>query len=409
MAKFAFVVPPLTGHINPTLSVGAELLLRGHTVGWISLEPSLQDKLPPGGQLLLVQYPEDAASGNGRQYLEGIRQQQVYGVESIKFLYDDVLIPLNRYLYPGIAQWLNDFQPDVVIHDHELFAGAIAAEKKGIPYATAVTAPAALRAMDDLPKVKEWGDRRITALQQELGLYTGRLLQRSGVMTLAFTSRAFFGDTELPEHYRFVGPVIQHRPAAVPFDWEQFHNMPYKTRVLVSIGTTFDHSYKKEFFSKVCAALGQEQLTVVVVSDPGLFDAWPANFLVYERVPQLALLPCLDAVVCHGGHNTVCEALAHGLPLVVIPIAYDQSFVAGRVAATESGQRLHFKRFKAEHLKNAVWEILENGRYAAAARQLRSSFENAGGTVKAAELLEQMCTNVRICRCADVQMNAREI
>ncbi|GAA0548639.1 glycosyltransferase [Chitinophaga japonensis] len=404
MAKFAFVVPPLTGHINPTLSLGAELLLRGHAVGWISLEPALQEKLPPGGQLLLVQYPAEASSGDGAQYLDGIRQQEVYGVESIKFLYDDVLIPLNRYMYPGIAQWLEDFQPDVVIHDHELFAGAIAAEKKGIPYATAVTAPAAVRAMDDLPRIKEWGDRKIIALQQELGLDTDRPLQRSDALTLVFTSRAFFGDTELPEQYQFVGPVIQHRPAAIPFDWEQFHSMPYRTKVLVSIGTTFDHSYKKEFFSKVCTALGQEQLTVVVVSDPGLFDAWPANFLVYEKVPQLSLLPYLDAVVCHGGHNTVCETLAHGLPLVVIPIAYDQSFVAGRVAATESGQRLNFKRFKAEHLKNAVWEILENSRYAAAARQLRGSFESAGGTVRAAGLLEQMCVNVRMCECANMQM-----
>ncbi len=31
MAKFAFIVPPLTGHVNPTLSIGATLLERGHS------------------------------------------------------------------------------------------------------------------------------------------------------------------------------------------------------------------------------------------------------------------------------------------------------------------------------------------------------------------------------------------
>lgn len=46
MSKFAFIVPPLTGHINPTLSVGAELLAMGHEVAWISLDEQLQTKLP---------------------------------------------------------------------------------------------------------------------------------------------------------------------------------------------------------------------------------------------------------------------------------------------------------------------------------------------------------------------------
>jgi MGT family glycosyltransferase len=391
MAKFVFVVPPLTGHINPTLSVGAELLLRGHEVGWISLEPALEEKLPAGGRLLLVQYPEDhAATQDGPRYLDAIRQQNVYGVESIKFLYDDVLIPLNRYMYPGILKWLEEFEPDVVIHDHELFAGAIAAMQRGIPCATAVTAPAAVRAMDDLPKIKEWGDQKIIALQQELGLDIGRSVQCSDTMALVFTSKAFFGDTDLPEHYRFVGPVIQHRPAVIPFQWERFYHMKHPAKILVSIGTTFDHAYKKEFFSKVCTALGNEPLTVVVVSDPALFDEWPINFIVQEKVPQLALLPHLDAVVCHGGHNTVCETLAHSLPLVVIPIAYDQSFVAGRVTASGSGQRLNFKRFKPEHLKNALHEILNKPAYAAAAATLQRSFEAAGGTAGTAVLLEEM-------------------
>ena len=44
MAKFAFIVPPLTGHVNPTLSIGATLLERGHEVAWISLDPTLEAK-----------------------------------------------------------------------------------------------------------------------------------------------------------------------------------------------------------------------------------------------------------------------------------------------------------------------------------------------------------------------------
>jgi UDP:flavonoid glycosyltransferase YjiC (YdhE family) len=50
----------------------------------------------------------------------------------------------------------------------------------------------------------------------------------------------------------------------------------------------------------------------------------------------------MSAVVCHGGHNTVCEAVAHGVPLVVTPIRDDQPIIARQVADAGAGIRLHF-------------------------------------------------------------------
>ena len=38
MARILFTVPPLTGHINPALSVAAELELLGHDVRWAVAE-----------------------------------------------------------------------------------------------------------------------------------------------------------------------------------------------------------------------------------------------------------------------------------------------------------------------------------------------------------------------------------
>ena len=34
MSRFLFVVPPMAGHVNPTLPVGRELAARGHEVAW---------------------------------------------------------------------------------------------------------------------------------------------------------------------------------------------------------------------------------------------------------------------------------------------------------------------------------------------------------------------------------------
>ncbi|MBZ4192498.1 glycosyltransferase [Niabella beijingensis] len=392
MAQFAFIVPPLTGHVNPTLSLGSALLGRGHEVGWISLDPALQDKLPEGGTPLLIGYDRsDAEKKESKAYLDIITRKNVYGIDSIKFLYEEVLIPLNRYMYDGIRDALLRFAPDVVITDHQLFAGAVAARQLRLPYATSVTAPAAIKVMEELPKVHEWEEKQIVALQQELGWPGDQALDCSEALTLVFTSPLFFGEMELPEQFRFVGPVIQSRKSIEAFDWERFHNTPHP-RILVSIGTTFDHTHKQLFFDKVLEAFGGRALTVVVVSDPALFEAIPDNFIIQKTVPQLELLPHLQAVVCHGGHNTVCETLSHGLPMVVIPIAYDQSHVAGRVVRTGAGLRLNFNRFRAQHLRDAVMEILQEQRFREAAGLVRTSFEATGGVAAAAGYLEILVT-----------------
>ncbi|GGN04256.1 glycosyl transferase [Dyadobacter beijingensis] len=394
MSKFAFIVPPLTGHINPTLSVGAELLALGHEVAWISLDEQLQAKLPEGGRLLVIRYDQDDSEKKANaEYLDMITKKNVYGIESIKFLYEEVLVPLNRYMFDGLMKILQAYQPDVVINDHQVFAGAMAAHLADIPYATSVTAPAAVKMMEDLPKIHEWETRQIVALQQELGIGGEKSLATSELLTLVFTSRAFFGEMELPHHYRFPGPVIARRAGDVPFDWGRLKSQTVP-KILISIGTTFDHQFKKDFFSKVIEAFGGEDVFVVVVSDEALFESWPANFLVQQRIPQLELLPHLDGVVCHAGHNTVSEALSNGLPLVVIPIAYDQSHVAGRVVANGCGVRLNFNRFKAPHLKNAVGDILNDPGYRAAAQRIRQSFEEAGGTKTAALWLDQLPVKV---------------
>jgi MGT family glycosyltransferase len=394
MAKFVFIVPPLTGHINTTLSIGAVLLQRGHDVAWISLDSSLQLRLPKGGKLLLIEYADDdQQKQDSEKYLDIITKKIVYGIDSIKFLYEDVLIPLNRHSYKGIVSLLQRYNPDLIITDHQMFAGAIAAVNKNIPYVTTVTAPAAIKVMDELPKVHEWEVNQIVALQKEFDIDNNKSIACSDLLTVVLTSKEFFGEMTLPDNYVFVGPVIHRREQQAFFDWDKLETMRKLPKILISIGTTFDHNHKKGFFEKVISAFSGKDLTVIVVADPALFDAWPANFIVQSAVPQLELLPYLDAVVCHGGHNTVCETLLNGLPMVVIPIAYDQSHVAGRVVNVGAGVRLNFNRFKANHLSDALDEILNNPNFREAAKHISTTFTAAGGTQKAATLLQELAIN----------------
>ncbi len=132
------------------------------------------------------------------------------------------------------------------------------------------------------------------------------------------------------------------------------------------------------------------RLQAIMVTPAGVIDDPPGHILAAERVPLLALMPRLDAVVCHGGLNTVCEALAHGVPLVVAPIKWDQPFNAAQVAGSGAGIKVNFGRASPDQLRTAVTAVLDDPAYRGNAARIRDSLAEAGGRHRAADLLERL-------------------
>ena len=391
MAKFVFIVPPLDGHVNPTLSVGKGLLERGHEVAWISLDPFLEKKLPKKGKLLLI--PHNYSDEELKELMLELQEKQKYGIESLKVLYEEVLVPLNQFMLDGIVGYLNKFKPDVVIYDLQVFAGAVAAIKLNLPYVASVTAPSSIKAFDALPKLHEWESNQIIDFQKRNGIEIDTRLENTAPLVLVYTSKLFFGEKELPSSYKFIGPMLSERKQDFKFDWKRFNSNSNHPRLLVTIGTTFNFEEKKLFFKKITEALKDEDLTAVIISDPKIFDEIPENFIVQPRVPQLELLPHLQLVICHGGQNTVSETLSWGIPLIILPIAYDQSQVANSVTLLDAGIRLNFNRFKPAVLKESVNELLQDKKYAENAKKIQDSFHEAGGVSKAIYYLEELLHN----------------
>jgi UDP:flavonoid glycosyltransferase YjiC (YdhE family) len=114
------------------------------------------------------------------------------------------------------------------------------------------------------------------------------------------------------------------------------------------------------------------------------------NMIGAEFLPQTSVLPHVDAVITHGGNNTVTECMWFGKPMIVLPIFWDQHDNAQRVDETGYGLRLPTYSHEPEQLVAALDRVLADeelrARCAAAGERLR----RRPGTVLAAELIERL-------------------
>ncbi|MBW5485371.1 glycosyltransferase [Streptomyces bambusae] len=433
--RFLFVVPPLVGHVNPTLAVGAELAARGHETAWTG-PPEVLTRLLPAHTRLFPSggAPGDAAgdaagrtaadatgdtaggaavTGPGGYAALHEHWRDLRGVAALHFLWSRALIPLARAMVPGVERAVESYRPDVVVADQQALAGPLVARRLGVPWATSATTSAEFtRPFSGFPKVGAWVTEQIAGLLAEYGAGAGVGAGTSvGSWDPRFSDRLVlvFSTPELisagedfadeggaarsgerfPAHYAFVGPAFGARPGARDFPWRRLD--PDRRRVLVSLGT-LNREAGARFYACVLDAAEQlkDRVQLVLAAPGALTGPVPDHVLLRDTVPQLELLPHLDAVVSHGGHNTVCEALAHGLPLVVAPIRDDQPIVAQQVAAAGAGVRLRFGRARAQDLCEAITAVVDDPGYRRAARRIQTSFAAAGGAAAAADRLEKL-------------------
>ncbi|MFB7663652.1 glycosyltransferase [Kitasatospora sp. NPDC056138] len=389
MSRYLFVVPPLVGHVNPLVGVAAELAARGHSTAWAG-EPELIGRLagPQAEVFPCTVAPDPGAAAR--------RPPELRGPAALKFLWEDFLVPLAGAMAPGVTAAVERFGPDALVVDQQAVAGALVAERLGLPWATSATTSAELTgALDSMPLVDAWVRDRLAGLRRRLGDPHGTADPRfSPHLILAFTTAELTGATCAPGRaVRFVGPSITARPSAGAFPWQWPD--PGRRLVLVTLGTA-NPDAGRDFLTNARKALHarSEHLQAVIV-DPGRLLGEPPpdpDVLVLPSVPQLDLLARAAAVVCHAGHNTVCEALWYGVPLVVAPIRDDQPVVAAQVVESGAGVRLRFGRTTADRLGQALDAVLGDPAHRAAALRVGASFRAAGGAASAATHLERIVT-----------------
>jgi MGT family glycosyltransferase len=387
MSRFLFVVPPLVGHTLPTVAIAAELSDRGHNVAWAGHAETIGPLLPPGANLI----PVGVDLGGQTPAQMQRRYQTLQRVAGFKFLWTDFLIPLATSMVPGVTAAIDQFHSDVLVVDQQALAGALVARQRGLTWATLATMSSELtNQYATMPTLGAWALQLISDFQRDFGVSDPVDLRFSNHLVLAFTTGALVGSLEaFPAHYVFVGPALGRRVGTPTFPWDWLD--PARQHILISLGTV-NPAAGGRFFATAVEAVTPlaERLQAIVVAPPGLVGAVPDHVLVREFVPQLNLLPRLDAVVCHAGDNTVCEALAHAVPLVVAPIRDSQPVIAGQVTDAGAGIRVPFGRVGATGLRNAITTVLDDPSYTSAARRVQASFDTAGGAIAAADHLEKL-------------------
>jgi MGT family glycosyltransferase len=120
----------------------------------------------------------------------------------------------------------------------------------------------------------------------------------------------------------------------------------------------------------------------------------PPGMVGEEWLPQPAVLRAVDAVITHGGNNTVTESMLHGLPMVVLPLFWDQHDNAQRVDEQGFGVRLDTYAVDAAELAGALDRVLGDPAVRERCRQAARRLATVPGAPRAADLLARLATSV---------------
>ena len=177
------------------------------------------------------------------------------------------------------------------------------------------------------------------------------------------------------------------RPRQMTFPWDRLDGRPL---VYASLGT-LQNSREPVFrcFAEACEDL---EVQLVISHGGGLTEAQAASLpgapLVVRYAPQEDLLARAQLTFTHAGLNTVLDSLAHGVPMVTVPITYEQPAIARRVEWHGCGESMRCSRLNAARLRRMLIGVLENARYRDAAARMQAGISRAGGVKRATSLIE---------------------
>jgi len=171
------------------------------------------------------------------------------------------------------------------------------------------------------------------------------------------------------------------------------HATPASPTVLLSL-STFHYAGILDVWQRALDAVADLPVRVVATTGPAV-DASrlraPDNVEVRAWARHTEVMPTVSAVVGHGGHATTMLALAHGLPLLVLPLFryVDQPMVGKAVQDAHAGLTLP-KRSSPQRIRLGIERLLAEPTYSAGATRLAERIRALDGLQRAADSVEAL-------------------
>jgi UDP:flavonoid glycosyltransferase YjiC (YdhE family) len=357
MADILFVTWDGGGNVPPALGIAHELQARGHTVRFLGHEAQLERLTEAGVEVVRSRHARDF--DNRRDY-SPLAMMATFGDRG-----------MGRDLLEAVAT-----RPaDLVVVDGLAFGAMRAAADAGLHFAV-------LEHMYD-----HVYRRGILGGPMGLNLRLRRLRPRQALDQAAARLLATIPSLDPlaapPANLRRIGPVVAFsvRPP------------PPRPMILVSL-STFAFPRMRECLQTVLLATRGLGADVVATTgpaiDPSELDV-PRGVEVQRYVPHAELMPRATIVVGHGGHGTTMQALAHDLPLLVMPMdrLTDQPEVARTLEEAGAGL-VASSRATADQLTPSIARLLAEGAHREAAARLGAEVRSLPGATLGADAVEEL-------------------
>jgi zeaxanthin glucosyltransferase len=413
---FAIVSPPVSGHIHPFGALGRELIERGHRVTVLHMA-DVEPKARAEGLDFIAIGQSDHPPGFLASSLAKLAS--VRGWAALRFTIAEIRGTTEMFCR-DLPMRLSKAGIDALLVDQTEPAGGTVAEHLGIPFITICNALPLNREPDIPPPFTNWSYRASLAarIRNAVGYGVSERLMRPVTETIkryrkqwdlashaspeeSFSPRAQisqlpsgfdFPRRSLPKQFHYVGPFRKSDQRLVPFPWEKLDGRPV---IYASLGTLQNRNKALfQCFAEACDGL-KEQL---VITHGGGLDApaaasLPGKPIVVPYAPQLEILKRARLTLTHAGLNTVLDSLRQGVPLVAVPITFEQPGIASRIRWSGVGVDLHYSKVTVSRLAKAVRLVLSDDSYSAQAKKMSVSIKQSGEVGTAADLVLQAVSN----------------
>lgn len=418
--SYLFVTWEGGGNVPPVLGLARRMVERGHGVRVLA-EPCLRAAVEGAGASL-VPFTRHFTREDRTQDLIGDWEPST-PLGALRRTFDRVMFGPAAIVAGETRREIERQRPDVVVVDALMPGALIAAEAAGIPRVVLfhmpehlpgpgrpAAGPGFLPRADAIGRVRDALLTRLFLWQLRHGLGPFNEGRRAAGLAplrgptdlvdefhradlrLIMTSEAFdFPITPAPPNVRYVGPVLDDP------DWAGTWRDPWpaddpRPLVVASLSSTFQN--QAGVLRRIVAALGTLPVRGLVTVGPAMADerfAAPDNVSTVGSAPHARLFPRVAAVITHAGHGTVMRALAHGLPLLCLPMGRDQDDNAARVVARGAGLRLRPSASPAR-IAGAVERLLNDSTYAEHAQRLGRAIRDDVAADRAVAELEAVGT-----------------